>query len=255
MNRHFGLSIIAATTLTLVAASCSGESQSSGTTSPSPSTTATVTPSSVAPTATPTPTKPPAAAQRTAAQLTKALLALEDLPAGISIDPDSGDEGDDVKMSSKDPKCAKLVAYMNADVAPGSKASAYRAFSASEQGPFIDEGLDAMGSSAAVQALQNSFRQAIRSCRGMTLSIPGEGRSPITVREVSAPKVGSTPVGVRFSASSGPLEGLEVTMATTGVQDVVVSVTVMGGAPGDIDFLTKAAVDKATKALGATSGT
>ena len=144
---------------------------------------------------------------------------------------------------------------LNAETAPGSKASAYRSFSASEQGPFIDEGLDAMGSAAAVQALQSSFRQAIRSCRGMTLSIPGEGRSPITVREVSAPKAGSTPVAVRFSASSGPLEGLEVTMATTGVQDVVVSVTVMGGGPGDIEFLTKAAVDKVTKTLGVTSGT
>lgn len=254
MNRYTCLRAIAATALIVALTSCSGDPESTGTAPPSvtPTTASATTPTPVAP---PTPTKPPVAPARTAAQLTKALLGLDDLPAGISIDTDSGDEGDDVTMSSKDPKCARLVAYSNAETAPGSKASAYRSFSASEQGPFIDEGLDALGSPVAVQTLQNSFRQAIRSCRGMSLSIPGEGRSPITVREVSAPKVGSGPAAVRYSASSGPLEGLEVTMVSTGVQDVVVSVTVMGGAPGDIEFLTKAAVDKVTKTLGVTTGT
>jgi hypothetical protein len=255
MNRQTCLSVIAVTSLTLALASCSGEPESTGTASPSPSASATPSPTAAPSTPAPTPTTPPAAPARTAAQLTKALLGLDDLPAGFSIEPDTGDEGDDVTLSSKDPKCARLVALTNADKAPGAKASAYRSFAAGEQGPFVDEGLDAMGSAAAVQALQRSFQQAIRTCRGMSISIPGEGRSPITVREVSAPKTGTTPVAVRFSASEGPAAGLEVTMVTTGVQDVVVSVTVMGGASADIDGTTRAAVAKATKVLGATSGT
>jgi hypothetical protein len=183
--------------------------------------------------------------------LAKGLLALKDLPAGFSIESggDSGD--DDVTLSSKDAKCAKLVAYSNADTPPGSKASAGQSYSGGAEGPFIDETLDAMGSTAAVRALQASFKQAIVSCRTMTLTIPGEGRSPISVREVSPPQSGTDPVAVRFTATSGPLEGLEVTMITTGVADVVLALTVINGLPEDIEGATSAAVHKAKTVLGA----
>ncbi|MEV4262497.1 hypothetical protein [Kribbella sp. NPDC049584] len=174
---------------------------------------------------------------------------MADLPAGFSLEDDNGDGGPDVTVSSKDPRCAKLVAYSNADNPAGSKASAGQSYSGGTQGPFIDESLDAMGSSAAVQSLQQSFKKAIRSCRTMTLSIPGEGRSPISVREVSAPQAGESPVAVRFLATGGPLEGLEVTMVTTGIGDVVLAITVVAGLPEDIDGATTAAAEKATTIL------
>lgn len=243
--------------LALVACSpgtTTGTSSPSSTPSSTPTPTVT-TPAVTTPTAVP-PSMTATTTARTAASLTKALLALADLPAGFSLEKDDSSDGPDVAVSSKDSRCAKLVAYSNADNPPGSKASADQSYSGGAQGPFIDESIDAMGSPAAVRALQKSFKQAIAACRTMTLKVPGEGSSPITVRPVSAPDAGTDPVAVRFTATSGPLEGFEVTMVTTGVDDVVLAVTVINGLPEDIDGATTTAVEKAQDVLGATqSGT
>jgi hypothetical protein len=181
---------------------------------------------------------------------------LADLPPGFSLEKNDAGDGSDVSVSSKDSRCAKLVAYTNADNPPGSKASAGQSYSGGAQGPFVDESIDAMGSPAAAQTLQKSFKQAVTTCRTMTLKVPGEGSSPISVREVSAPAVGTQPVAVRFTATAGPLEGFEVTMVTVAVNDVVVAVTVINGLPEDIEGATTAAVEKAQSTLGASrSGT
>lgn len=258
MPSRFRTSACLSAAIALMVTGCSGGSNSSApsaapSSTPTPSATASSTPP---PATTAAPSTPaPTTAPRTAAQLTKGLLALADLPAGFSIEKDDGSGDDDVSLSSKDAKCAKLVALSNADVPPGSKASAGQSYSGGAEGPFIDESLDAMGSAAAVHALQKSFQQAIASCRTMTLTIPGEGRSPISVREVSAPKSGTDPVAVRYTATSGPLEGLEVTMITTGVGDVVLALTVINGLPEDIEGATSIAVRKAQKVLGTGTGT
>jgi hypothetical protein len=172
------------------------------------------------------------------------------------VEKDEAGDDSDVTVSSRESRCAKLVALSNADNPPGSKASAGQSYSGGAQGPFIDESIDAMGSPAAVRALQKSFKQAVVACRTMTLKVPGEGSSPISVREVSAPQAGTDPVAVRFTATSGPLEGFEVTIVTTGVDDVVLALTVVNGLPEDVDGATSAAVDKAQDILGTSrSGT
>lgn len=252
------LLLTVAVVLTLPLAACSGDGATSA---PSTGTTSTagsagVTPSaepSVTPTVTPTPvrptTRPAVPTPRTAAQLRKALLALADLPSGFSVEP-ADESGPDPKATSKQAACARLVVLTNAEHPPGSRAGAEQAFSAGQEGPFIDETLDAMGSTQAVAALQRSFRTAIRSCRKLTLSVPGEGRSTVTVREISAPQSGTDPVAVRFNADNGPLEGLELTLVSTGVNDVVLGLTIVAGLPEDIDGATEAAVDKAEEVLG-----
>lgn len=261
MTTSFRPLAIAGAALVLTLTGCSGGgSGSAGPTPTAPvsttaSATPTPTPTPTASATTPTVAPPPVKTARTAAELTKALLALPDLPAGFSIDKGSADDGPDVSVTSKDSRCARLVALTNADNPPGSKVSAGQSYSGGAQGPFVDESLDWMGSTTAVRALQQSFKKAITSCRGMTLTIPGEGRSPISVDLVSAPNAGTDPVAVRFSATSGPLEGLEVTMVTTGVDDVVLAVTVIAGAPEDIEGATQAAVTKAQAGLGAGAGT
>lgn len=248
----------ASAVLLLALTACSSGSDTASST-PTPSGTTSSTPTTPTPPPATTPsvvpsTPPPAKPARTAAQLTKALLELKDLPSGFSVETEEGGDDSDVKLTSKDRRCAKMVAYSNADNPPGSKASATRSFSGGAQGPFIDESIDAMGSVAAVAALQRSFQQAVANCRTMTLTMKGEGSSPISVRTVSAPKAGTNPVAVRLTATSGPLAGLEVTMVTTGVDDVVVALTVMDGLPEDIDGATTLAVDKAKQILGATTG-
>ena len=235
-----------------VLTSCGGnDAKSEGPTSPatSPSTTA------PAPSVTSSTPSRPAVKTRTAADLKKALVALGDLPAGFSVEPDGSDDGD-VDMTSKDPRCAALARLMNADTAPGSKGTATRSFSGGQEGPFIDESLDAMGSAAAVAALQKTFRAAVASCSRLTLSIPGEGRSTVSVRQISAPKQGTGPFAVRFTATGGPLDGLEVSLVTTGIDDVVLGMTFVAAVPEDVDGATGVAVDKAKSVLiGTKSGT
>ncbi|MFC0624099.1 hypothetical protein [Kribbella deserti] len=253
--------LVAVAALPLALTACSGGSDSGSAPAPTTSSTPTVTPSPTpAPSVTPTPTPAPSVtptptstAPRTAAQLTKALIELKDLPSGFSIETDE-DGDDDVKLASKDARCARLVTLMNADALPGSKASAERSFSGGQEGPYIDETLDALGSAQAVTAFQKSLKSAIGSCRTITVTIPDEGSSPVQVREVSAPVAGQNPVAVRLTATGGPLAGLELTMVSTGVSDVVLGLTFVAALPDDVDGATETAVEKATKILGAKTG-
>jgi hypothetical protein len=148
-----------------------------------------------------------------------------------------------------------LVRLLNAASAPGSKASVVRSFSGGQDGPFIDESLDAMGSAAAVARLQSSLRAAVAACSKLTLAIPGQVRSTVVVRQVSAPKVGTGPFALRLTAAGGPLDGLEVAMVTTGIDDVVLGMTFVAAAPEDVDGATGDAADKAKRVLGTKSGT
>jgi len=175
---------------------------------------------------------------------------LPDLPPGFSIDPDTSDDGS--KLSSSKSRCATLVKLFNADTAPGAKVSVTRLFSGGQEGPFVEEDLDALPSAADVTRLLATTRAAIRSCPQVKLAMPGAGSSTMQVSEVAAPKAGTTPVAVRFSATGGSLEGLEMTFALTGIGDVVLALSVDD--PGELEGATTAAVEKATTMLGAPKG-
>jgi len=250
------VSLTIAVGLVLAAASC-GDSDKAGTTPPSTSTSSTPPPSSTPTPSVPstppasTPAVPPATKPRTVPELTKALLALPDLPAGFSIDTST--EEDDSKLSSTNARCKDLVLLFNAKTAPGAKASVVRSYTAGQQGPYFDQNLDAMGSPAAVTALLNRTRTAIKSCKQAKLTIPGTGSSTMTISEISVPKAGANPVGVRFTANSGPLDGLEGVFAFTGIGDVVLT---MSFDSSDIEGAFGTAAAKAIKTLGtAKSGT
>ncbi|NMM23606.1 MAG: hypothetical protein HHJ11_08930 [Phycicoccus sp.] len=206
------------------------------------------------PTITPTTTSPttPLAGTRTTVEVRAALLALDDLPSGFAIEP-AGASGDAGAAKSADPKCGALVKLMNAKKAPGSKASASASLSGGQDGPFIDESIDALASADAVAALQTSFKTAVAACRQLTVSIPGQGSSTMKVVEVSAPKFGDHTLAARLTASGGPLDGLEITQVIAGVQDVVLSITFVAAFPEDVDGGTEAAVAKAEDVLGGAS--
>lgn len=248
------VSLTIAVGLVLAAASC-GDSGNAGT-APSASTpppSSTPTPSATPPpaTLTPPPPPPPAAKPRTVAELTKALFALPDLPAGFSIDTEA--EEDDSKLSSKEARCKDLVLLFNAKASPGAKASVNRSFTGGQQGPYFDQQLDAMGSPAAVTALLTRVRTAIKSCKQAKLTIPGVGSSTMMISEISVPKAGTSPVGARFAANGGALDGLEAVFAFTGIGDVALA---MSFDSGDIEGPFGDAAAKAIKTLGtAKSGT
>ncbi|MEV8374700.1 hypothetical protein AB0P21_18305 [Kribbella sp. NPDC056861] len=250
-----------ATALALVATSCGDSGKDKAGTTPSSSASssstpappsATPTPSAPTPSAVPSAPVPPAAKARTAAELTKALLELTDLPAGLSIDKNA--EEDDTKLSSADVRCKDLVLLFNSKTSPGAKVTVDRGFTGGQNGPFFDETLEAMGTPAAATALLTRTRTAIKSCKLAKLTIPGVGSSSMAVSEISAPKVGTNPVAGRFTAEGGALEGLEVNFVFTGVGDVVLTMTF--DEAGDLEGAMTAATGKATKVLGAAkSGT
>ena len=55
------------------------------------------------------------------------------------------------------------------------------------------------------------------------------------VEEIPAPKFGTEPFAFRLTGTSGPKRGLEYTAATTGIDDVILSVGVLAGQEGELD--------------------
>lgn len=244
------LGLVAGATL----GACSGGAPAAkgGTSSTAASTTtATSSPTSTTASVTSSSSTTQAAAPRTAAQLKKALLELADLPSGFAVEPPTN-AGAGPKASSTDPRCAAFVRLSNADTPPGGKAHAEISFSGGQSGPYIDETLDSLASPKGVATLQAQYKTAISSCTKVTLSVPGAGTSVVTVRPVSPPAYGDAPVAARMNASGGPLDGLEITVVTTGVGDTVATLSFVGATPDDIDGATSASVDKATQLLGVT---
>ncbi|WP_141789634.1 hypothetical protein [Oryzihumus leptocrescens] len=188
---------------------------------------------------------------RTAKELTAALLVLKDMPSGFSVQPK--DNGAQPMASSTAPSCATFVKLSNAAHLPGSIASADRSFSGGQNGPEIDEELDALKSVDAATGTQQNVVTALGSCHSVKLAIPGAGTSDVKVESVSAPQFGSDPAAARMTMTSGPASGLEVTMVTTRVEDVELAMTFVGAVPDDIDGATQLAVEKVQTTLGASS--
>lgn len=238
----------------------SAESQPSSADSPSASAPSASDPSASAPSTDSSDASSPAASspssaspaapakKRTAAQLRKALLSLKDVPPGLEKLPAGEDDGGQV--SSARAACAPLVNILNADRLPGSTASTGAAFAGGPDGPFIEETLDAMGTSAKAAAFIDRYRQGVRDCRSIKLSLPGVGTSTLAAREISFAKIGDRSFAGRFTASSGDLEGFELIQVGVQSGDVVVGVTAVGLDPADAEAAAEDAVAKVEDTLG-----
>lgn len=237
----FPLALTAALALSLTA--CGGDDKKSA----APSTPAGMTPTPSVTSSTPSGTSS-AAVTRTTAELTKALLVLQDLPNGFTLAKDEPDDGT-TPFSSPSSRCKTLVKYLNATKAPGSKVSVSRSFSGSQEGPYIDFGLDSMGAAAKVADLQETYADAVDSCTKVSLKSEGEASTSMKVEKITAPKFGTGPIAFRLTGTSGPKRGLEFSVATSGVDDVVVSVGVLAGQGTELDAATEAAVSKAQQVL------
>ena len=234
MNRYLALAAALALSLT----ACGGEDKKDAAppATPSPSTTPSTTPS-----ASDTPVT------RTTAELTGALLVLADVPSGFSIDHD--EEDGSKPFSAPTSRCKTLVKYLNATKAPGAKASVTRTFTGGQEGPYINYGLDSMGTAAEVSDLRDSYADAVDSCSKVTLKTEGSGNTSMKVEKITAPAYGTKPFAFRLTGTSGPKRGLEYTGLVTGVGDVILSVGVLAGQGGELDPATEAAVTKARQTL------
>jgi hypothetical protein len=191
---------------------------------------------------------PAAPVTRTTAELTKALLELADLPSGFAEDKEEADEGAK-PFSSPSSRCKTLVKYLNATKAPGAKATVSRTFTGGQEGPYIDYGLDSMGTAEKVADLRDSYAEAVESCSKVSLKTDGAGSTLMKVEAITAPEYGTKPFAFRLTGTSGPKRGLEYAAAITGVDDVIVSVGVLAGTGTELDPATEAAVTKARHVL------
>jgi hypothetical protein len=241
MTRFVSFPLALATALTLSLSACGGgdDKKDAGTA-----------PGTPAPSATPSTSTPTSAAPvtRTAAELTKALLVLSDLPSGFAQEKDDPDDGSK-PFSSSSSRCKTLVKYLNATKAPGSKASVTRTFSGGQEGPYIDYGLDSMGTADEVADLRDSYAKAVDSCSKISLKTEGSGSTSMKVEKITAPSYGTKPFAFRLTGTSGPKRGLEYTAAVTGVDDVILSVGVLASQGTELDPATEAAVTKARQVL------
>ena len=191
---------------------------------------------------------------RTLAELKKALLSIDDVPSGYTLDPPSPDTGG-LGARSKNPRCAPFVRLSNTSKAPGASATVEVSFSKGQDGPAVDESLDAMGSAARVAALQASFKAAIAACHTVDVTVPGAGTAALTVQAVRPPAFGRNPIAAQMTVAGGPLKGMVFTLVTTGIGDTVLSMAFVAAPAADVEAATSVAVDKATQSLGITAGT
>jgi hypothetical protein len=231
------VALVAVLTLSLAACGGGDDKPAAG----PPASTPTPTPSATAST-------PAAPVTRTTTELTKALLELADLPTGFSEDKDQVDENAK-PFSSSSSRCKTLVKYLNATKAPGSKASVTRTFTGGQEGPYLDYGLDAMGTANEVTDLRDAYAEAVDSCAKVTLKTDGAGSTSMKVEKITAPQYGSKPFAFRLTGTSGPKRGLEYVAVVTGVDDVIVSVGILAGQGTELDPATEAAVTKARHVL------
>ncbi|NEA37036.1 hypothetical protein [Streptomyces sp. SID13031] len=239
MKLAFPLAVAAALSLTLTAC---GEDKPEGAAAPTQTPSVTATPTESTPI---DPAINTAPVKRTKTELTKALLALKELPSGFSEEEDDPAGQASTPFSAPTSKCKTLVKYLNADEAPGSKANAHRSFSGSQEGPYIDFSLDSLRTQQAVAELQDSYREAVTSCKKVTMRGVGAGSTQMEVVEIEAPKFGDSPFAFKLTGVSGPKEGLEYVAAVAGISDVILSVGILAGQPGELDGATEAAVEKA----------
>lgn len=240
MNRFIALAAALALSMT----ACGGGDKKSAappfTPSPTPSATPSKSPTGTAST-------PAVRVTRTSAELTGALPALTDLPSGFSVDK-SEDDGSK-PFSTPSSRCKTLVKYLNATKAPGAKVSVARTFTGGQEGPYIDYGLDSMGTADEVTDLRDSYAKAVDSCSKVSLKTEGAGSTSMKVEKITAPKYGSEPFAFRLTGTSGPKRGLEYVALVTGVGDVILSVGVLAGQGTELEPATEVAVTKARQVL------
>ncbi|WP_405057194.1 hypothetical protein OG474_31235 [Kribbella sp. NBC_01505] len=241
MTRFVSSSLALAAALVFTLTACGGgDDKASAPQTPAPSTPSSTPPEAVTATADPS----TGLVVRTEADLTKALLELSDLPAGFTREQDEADDGSK-PFSSTSSRCKTLVKYLNATEAPGSQATVSRSFSGGQEGPYIDFSFDSLGSVEKVGSLREKYADAVTACPKVTMRAEGEGSTTMQVDELTAPAYGTKPYAFRLMGVSGPKRGLEFTALITGVNDVMLSVSVLAG---DESVLAAAAEAGATKA-------
>jgi hypothetical protein len=224
----------------LVVAGCSSAAPTTDGPPSAPATTATASPAPATPT-------------RSTDALKGALLGAPDVPAGWTLygAQPTGTTTASSSVSSADPKCAGFLELVKD---PPNPLPADQARVELDGGnlkpPYVIESLQAYPSAAAAAAQLAKQQQDVASCGQVTYTIEGR-TSPVTVVVDPAPALEVPTQGIRLTAQGGGLSGYESRIVNAQVGDTMVSLTFLAATEDQRDALTRTAVAKISKALGA----
>lgn len=226
----------------LVVAACSSPSPSTD----GPNSTTAAPPTSTAPAGTPT---------RSAEALQGALLGAADVPAGWTVygSQPTGTATVSSEVTAADPKCAGFLELVKDPPTPLPAGQAKVELDGGNlKPPYVVESLQAYPGAAAAAAQLAKQQQDVASCGQVTYTIVGR-TSPVTVVVDPAPTLDVPTQGIRLTAQGGGLSGYEARIVNAQVGDALVSLTFLRATEEQREFLTRAAVAKAQKVLGATA--
>jgi hypothetical protein len=119
-------------------------------------------------------------------------------------------------------------------------------FSGGEDGPAVDETLDALRSVSSAAGFVDRYRKAVKDCDAVTYSVPGVGTSTLHARAISFDDMGDD----SFAGRSGALDGFEVIQVGVQSEDVVLGLSFFWTDPADAEDATSVALDKTQETLG-----
>jgi hypothetical protein len=195
---------------------------------------------------------------RAASEVSIALLDTNAFVAGVhvataptaSAGSSGGGGAGGTTVTSSNPKCAAFVTGANGGgkgAAPGVTGYASITFQDdADPLPFLVEEITTVGTPAHTAEVLAALDGSSKGCAKVTMKIPSVGSSTMTVSSVPPPAHGDHPTAVRIVGVSGPLQGLHITLVTTGVEDAVLQLTFIQATESDIEGLTAAAVERAT---------
>jgi hypothetical protein len=170
-----------------------------------------------------------------------ALLALEDLPTGYSVEPDDDDE------EETPTGCQQLRALDEANGEPLAKAEV--TFAAGQFGPFINHQVSVLTEGTAEGQFEE-FRSAINqpSCQEFTDETEDGQTATYTLRPLSAPALGDQTVALRMTGDE-PAFNITYDFVAERIGDTVsflgvASVPVLGGGPPSLEPLARRADEK-----------
>ena len=226
----------------LAGTACGGDGDAGGTA-------ATTAPATTSATPTPTPT-PTGGQKATAEQRKAALLTVEDMPTGWSIDEDDDDDSGPFGEG-----CAPLTALEKKYPDEGDDAEI--AFTQGELGPLFGEEVSSLDTADEVSTRIADLKEALGECPSFTYKDDRGATQRVTIAPVSFPTVGDESFAVRISVTfRGGRLGMTVVTARVRNHVLVMTgmtlTTVAGSSqlpPKELEELVGKAVEKATTTL------
>lgn len=182
-------------------------------------------------------------------QIKDALLSLDDMPSGWSID-DSEDEDDaDTETSSDDPACNALMGAFEGDE-DEAFGEGDVSFTQSEFGPFLSQAI-ASQEGDAIEKTMGELRQAFETCTSFTDTESDGTKTTFKVSEMSFPDLGDETLAVKLAGDADGFSFTAPLVVTRVDQNVILLVSISIGQPmpgEDLESIARTAVAKVKSA-------